>query len=68
MAYSVAYFGVPWPDRLVKSRLFKWLLRGPVTASLTLAVVTIIRRLGVIYGTPYSAFVPISMTVCIPLK
>ena len=68
MAYSVAYFGVPWPDRLVKSRLFKWLLRGPVTASLTLAVVTIIRRLGVIYGTPYSAFVPISMTVCILLS
>ena len=28
MAYSVAFFGVSWPDRLVKSRLFKWLLRG----------------------------------------
>jgi len=65
MAYSVAYFGVPWPDRLVKSRLFKWLLRGPITASLTLAVVTIIRRIGELYGTPYSAFVPISMVICV---
>ena len=27
MAYAVAFFGVSWPDRLVKSRLFKWLLR-----------------------------------------
>jgi len=34
MAYAVAFFGVSWPDRVVKSRLFKWLLRGPVTASL----------------------------------
>src|SRR4030095_1140700 len=30
MAYAVAFFGVSWPDRVVKSRLFKWLLRGPV--------------------------------------
>src|SRR6266545_8118592 len=37
MAYAVAFFGVSWPDRVVKSRLFKWLLRGPVTASLALA-------------------------------
>jgi len=28
MAYAVAFFGVSWPDRVVKSRLFKWLLRG----------------------------------------
>lgn len=68
MAYSVAFFGVPWPDRLVKSRLFKWLLRGPVTASLTLAVVTVVRRVGVIYGNPYIALVPISMAVVILLS
>jgi hypothetical protein len=37
MAYAVAFFGVSWPDRVVKSRLFKWIMRGPVTASLTLA-------------------------------
>jgi len=27
MAYSVAFFGVAWPDRVVKRRLFKWLMR-----------------------------------------
>jgi hypothetical protein len=44
---------------VVKSRLFKWILRGPVTASLVLAAVTIARRIGATFGNPYSAFVPI---------
>jgi hypothetical protein len=68
MAYAVAFFGVSWPDRIVKSRLFKWLLRGPVTASLALAVVTIVRRAGIYFeGDPYSAFVPLSMVVTVLL-
>ena len=61
MAYAVAFFGVTWPDRLVKSRLFKWFLRGPFTASVVLAVTTIIRRLGLFWDQPYNAFVPIFM-------
>jgi len=65
MAYAVAFFGVPWPDRVVKSRLFKWLLRGAITAILTLAVVTIVRRAGNAFGNPYNAFVPIVMVVMI---
>lgn len=68
MAYAVAFFGVSWPDRVVKSRLFKWLLRGPVTASLALAVMTIVRRAGlVLEGQPYSAFVPLSVVVTVLL-
>jgi hypothetical protein len=59
MSYAVAFFGMPWPDRVVKSRLFKWILRGPVTASLVLGLVTIARRIGATFGNPYSAFVPI---------
>jgi uncharacterized membrane protein len=55
MAYSVAFFGVAWPDRVVKSRLIKWILRGPVAASLTLAIVTIVRRGGQVFGNPYNA-------------
>ena len=65
MAYSVAFFGVTWPDRLVKSRLFKWLLRGPFTASMALAMTTIVRRLGLLWDEPYNAFVPIFMVVTI---
>lgn len=68
MAYAVAFFGVSWPDRIVKSRLFKWLLRGPVTASLALTVITLIRRAGMYFqGEPYSAFVPLSMVVTVLL-
>ena len=61
MTYSVAFFGVTWPDRLVKSRLFKWFLRGPFTASVVLAITTILRRFGVIWDDTYDAIVPISM-------
>lgn len=49
MAYSVAFFGVPWPDRVIKRRLVKWVMRGPVTASTVLAVVTLFRRAGGIF-------------------
>jgi len=61
MAYAVSFFGVTWPDRLVKSRLFKWFLRGPFTASIALAITTIVRRMGLLWGEPYNAFVPIVM-------
>ncbi len=63
MAYAVAFFGVPWPDRVVKARLFKWLMRGPLTGSITLGLVTIVRRLGESYGFSYTALVPITMIV-----
>jgi len=68
MAYAVAFFGVSWPDRVVKTRLFKWLLRGPVTASLALAVMTVVRRAGeLLGGEPYSAFVPLVMVATVLL-
>lgn len=64
-AYAVAFFGVPWPDRVVKSRLIKWTLRGPITAILALAVTTVVKRGGEVLGNPYSAFIPIVMVVTI---
>lgn len=67
MAYSVAFFGVSWPDRVVKSRLFKWILRGPFTASVTLGLVTIVRRIGEQFGQHYSALVPVIMAATILL-
>jgi hypothetical protein len=68
MAYAVAFFGVSWPDRVVKIRLFKWLLRGPVAASLALTMVTIVRRAGeLLGGEPYSAFVPLVMVATVLL-
>jgi hypothetical protein len=65
MAYAVAFFGVPWPDRVVKRRLFKWLMRGPVTASTVLAITTLVRRLGVGLGQDFSALLPVMMVASI---
>jgi hypothetical protein len=67
MAYAVAFFGVSWPDRVVKSRLFKWIMRGPVVASAALAVMTIVRRSGELLGTVYSAAVPVAMVATVLL-
>ena len=65
MAYATAFFGVSWSDRVVKSRLLRFLLRGPVTASLALAFTTLTRRTGVVFGWNLEIFVPIIMVVTI---
>ena len=67
MAYAVAFFGVSWPDRVVKQRLFRWLMRGPVTASSVLALTTLVRRAGEAFGVAYSALVPVIMVGAILL-
>jgi N-terminal 7TM region of histidine kinase len=61
MAYGVAFFGVPWPDRVVKRRLFKWIMRGPVTASTVLVITTLLRRLGNLLALDLSAVIPVFM-------
>ncbi len=61
MAYAVAFFGVAWPDRVVKRRLFKWLMRGPVTASLVLAITTVFKRMGEHYQFSSTEALPILM-------
>ena len=65
MAYALAFFGVPWPDRVVKSRMFRWILSGPVTASTVLAAATVTRRIGERFGLAYNAAVPLVMVVSI---
>ncbi|MBE9524566.1 MAG: hypothetical protein IMY76_05670 [Chloroflexi bacterium] len=67
MAYAVAFFGVSWPDRVVKRRIFKWIMRGPVTASTVLAVTTLVRRIGESRGVSYSMAVPIVMVATLLL-
>lgn len=67
MAYSVAFFGVSWPDRVIRSRLLKWLLRGPLTASLALGLMTIIRRGGALFGIEYTLLVPLAVVATVLL-
>ena len=61
MAYAVAFFGVSWPDRVVKRRLFKWLMRGPVTALVVVSLTIVVSRLGGVIGLTNSVIVPIVM-------
>jgi len=68
MAYAVAFFGVPWPDRVVKSRLVKWTLRGPITASLALGLMTIVKRANESLGASFEALSPIIMVVTVLLS
>jgi hypothetical protein len=67
MAYAIAFFGISWPDRVVKSRLLKWIIRGPVTVFLVLILMTGVQRLGNYYGTSYSVAIPIVTVVTVLL-
>jgi hypothetical protein len=59
MAYSVAYFGVSSPDRVVKSRLFQWILRGPVVVSTVLAVLVVVNRVAELLEMENSRLIPV---------
>jgi len=50
LAYSVAYFGVLAPDRVVKRRMILFLLRGPFVAWLILGVIIAASRLDGMLG------------------
>ena len=63
ITYTVAYFGVSCPDRVVKSRLFQWILRGPVVASTVLGVTVIVNRLSILIGLEGTHVVPFTMVV-----
>ncbi len=61
MTYTVSFFGLLWTDRQIKSRLFRWLLRGPFTAAVVLGLTTVARRYGELQGDSYIYYVPIVM-------
>ncbi len=65
MSYAVAYFGVEIPDRVVKARLFQWILRGPFVASTVLALTVIVNRLAAMFGYENSRVVPFTLVAAI---
>jgi hypothetical protein len=67
ITYSVSYFGVSYPDRVVKSRLTQWILRGPFVVSTVLAVTVIVNRIGVGLGYENSRAVPFAMVAILLL-
>jgi len=63
ITYTVAYFGVSCPDRVVKSRLFRWIMRGPVVASTVLGVTVVVNRLSILIGLEGARVVPFTMVI-----
>ncbi len=52
LAYSVAFFGALTPDRVVKHRLVRFLLRGPLVATLVVVLITAASRAESWLGLP----------------
>jgi N-terminal 7TM region of histidine kinase len=52
MAYSVAYYGVLTPDRVIKHDLIHYLLRGPIVGTAVIIVMLVIPRVELILGIP----------------
>ncbi len=67
LAYVVAYYGVSYPDRVVKGRMLQWILRGPVVASSVLAIMIVVNRLSLSLGVVNSRAVPFVMVAVLLL-
>lgn len=52
MSYTVAYFGVLTPDRVVRYRLLRFFMRGPVVAILVIAALLVVPKFEIILGLP----------------
>jgi hypothetical protein len=51
---------------VIKERLIKWIMRGPITPVLP-GLVTVTRRVGEAFGATYTGFVPVVMAASILL-
>jgi hypothetical protein len=67
MAYATAFFGIAWPDRVIRSRLFKWLLRGPMTVFVVLAIIPLVSMVAAFLGTSDSVVLPILIVLSVLL-
>jgi len=52
MAYSVAYFGILTPDRVVKHRLIHYLLRGPFVATCVVMLLQVVPQMARLLHLP----------------
>ena len=78
MAYPLSFFGTEAPDRVVKSQLLEFMLRGPLTGAAILATILSVPRASNVLGLDGSALMPFaavatvlvvqwSITILLPL-
>ena len=60
-AYCVGFFGAPQPDRVVKSRMLQWILRGPVVAWAVVAAFVFVNWLERRFGIDGMLWLPVAM-------
>ena len=65
MAYTVAYYGVLTPERVVKGRLVHYLLRGPLMAAAVVAIILTIPKVEAILGLPRDTVVLFAVVLSI---
>ena len=67
LTVRVAYFAFPTPDHLVRVRLYKYVARAPMTASIVLIVYVLVSRTSSILGLPVESAVAIAVVATIIL-
>jgi len=58
MAYPLSFFGSEKPDRVIKSQLLEFMLRGPFTGAAVLAVILFVPRVTNVLGLDGDALMP----------
>ncbi len=61
LTYYVAYFGATSPDRVVRVRLFKFMARVPLTATIVLLVYITVTRTDTLLGLPVETALAIAI-------
>jgi hypothetical protein len=67
LTYYMAYFGAASPDRVVRVRLFKYMARVPLAATIVLLVYVLVIRAGSIFGLAVETAVAISVVATVIL-
>jgi hypothetical protein len=68
MSYSVAYFGVLTPDRVVRYRMLRFFIRAPVVAILVILAVQTIPKVETLLGLPRDVVLYSVVTMIIVLS
>lgn len=67
LSYPLSFFGSDIPDRVVKVELLRFLLRGPATGLLILAVIVFTTRGAQFFGLPGDDFMPFAVVAVVLL-
>ncbi len=67
LAYPLSFFGSSIPDRVVKTELLRFILRGPATAMLALAVIIFTVPATGVLGLPGQVFMPFAVVAVVLL-